>query len=216
MVQNLNIMRKKLEGKRLIIMKGKLPQWLTKPCAMDCDGLPDRRLDAVAGPDDLFLKSHCKTWTPNVDDDFLLLSEFTTIVVFCYWNGGRVAINFGSLLAMARPENGHRREMAEISAPSDFFMLASQPSDRIFSGKYQYPLNWRSPWYFKSTKWQCTAYMYTQFLTASPSLKSIIYHVFRFEHLITTPELRLKWLWDPYHLALNKLHNLELSTQPFE
>ena len=170
-------------------MKGKLPQWLTKPCAMNCDSLPKRRLDAIAGPDDLFLKSHCKTWTPNVGDDFLSLSEFTAIVFFCYWNGDGVAINLGALLAMARSERGHRREMAEISAPLDLSMLASQPSDRRYSGKYQYALKWRSPWHFKSTKWQCAAYMYTQFLTVSPSLKSIIHYMCRFEHLITILEL---------------------------
>ena len=35
-------------------------------------------------------------------------------------------------------------------------------------------------------------------------------------HLITIPETRLKWLWDQYHLALNRPHNLGPPTQPFE
>ena len=35
-------------------------------------------------------------------------------------------------------------------------------------------------------------------------------------HLITNPETRLKLSWDQYHFALNKPHNLEPLTPPFE
>ena len=35
-------------------------------------------------------------------------------------------------------------------------------------------------------------------------------------HLITIPEQRMKWLWEQYQNALNKLHNLQPPTQSFE